>query len=661
MNKAQKEVQLGLLKSEEECVKALERAYRAALKDINAQIKQYQGDDLTQSQIYQRQYQEALKAQVETILDKMNADQYGTIQGYLSGCYQDSFAGVMYDLKSQGIPVTVPIQQDQVVKAVTTDSKLSKPMYEAMGKYLKPLKKRVAAELSRGFASGLHYYDIARNIEQAAHIGLYNAQRIARTEGHRIQCAAALDAQKAAKEAGADVVKQWDATMDGRTRKDHRKLDGQIREIDEPFEVGGHKAMAPGQFGRPEEDIHCRCAILQRAKWALDDDELEALKKKEEFWGLENAKSFEEYKKAYKKQSSKVDTPEKLDDAIAKAESEEYEQAKKKALDDLQAQLDETMEELDTAQWKLKKAKGIKKNAAQAQVAKHKIHAIELQKKIDGIKSGEIKVAVPSAPKPSDQLKQQAAAANAVAHPGDAKALKKKAKEKKPENPGQTKLGGFNGAKRFRSKQDSYDYYFDSSSQAWKGFSQDEREALKRYTGSDYRWMNGMLRRGEYVSGKVRDYRDAAIEAATTALERTGLREPVVVRRGTDASGVAGLFNVGINDLKDKAVQDALVGQRVIERGFMSTGAADSSGFSGINFEILLPEGTKGIYAEPFSEFGHTSPHELWDGEKRGWQVGRENEFIVQRNSTFEIVRIDSDERGYITNVVMRLVEQTLE
>lgn len=300
MNSAQREVQLGLLQSEEECTKALEKAYEQAMRDLKAQIREW-GDEgnLTPSQVYQKRWQESVYQQVSDVLETMQDEQYRTIDAFLNDCYTDNYVGVMYDLTQQGIPVAVPIQHDQVVKAVTTDSKLSQRLYSAMGKYLKPLKKKVAAELSRGFASNLHYSDIARNIEAAAHIGLSNAQRIARTEGHRIQCAAALDAQKAAKEAGADVVKQWDSTLDGRTRKSHRKLDGQIREIDEPFEVNGHKAQAPGQFGRPEEDINCRCAILQRAKWALDDDELKKLKERAEYFGLDKADTFDEFKKKW--------------------------------------------------------------------------------------------------------------------------------------------------------------------------------------------------------------------------------------------------------------------------------------------------------------------------------------------------------------------------
>lgn len=96
---------------------------------------------------------------------------------------------------------------------------------------------------------------------------------------------------------GADVVKQWDSTLDGKTRRSHRELDGQIRELEEPFEVNGHKAMFPSGFGIPSEDIHCRCACLQRARWGLDESELEALKEKAEFHGLDKTKDFGDFKK----------------------------------------------------------------------------------------------------------------------------------------------------------------------------------------------------------------------------------------------------------------------------------------------------------------------------------------------------------------------------
>ena len=84
---------------------------------------------------------------------------------------------------------------------------------------------------------------------KTSNTGMNNAYRIARTEGHRIQNQSAMKAANKAKEKGADVVKQWDATLDSRTRPTHTLLDRQIRELEEPFEVAGKKAMYPSGFG----------------------------------------------------------------------------------------------------------------------------------------------------------------------------------------------------------------------------------------------------------------------------------------------------------------------------------------------------------------------------------------------------------------------------
>ena len=88
-------------------------------------------------------------------------------------------------------------------------------------------------------------------------------------------------------------------TLDKKTRKAHRLLDWQTRELDEPFEINGHKAMYPSNFGIPSLDINCRCAVLQRAIWALDQDEIEAHKERTKYYELNKSKDFEEFKKKY--------------------------------------------------------------------------------------------------------------------------------------------------------------------------------------------------------------------------------------------------------------------------------------------------------------------------------------------------------------------------
>lgn len=303
MNKRQKEVIQSQLDAEKEVLEQLEKHYRKALSDIDKKIRLLESDELTQSRIYQIEYQKALKGQVNAILEKLHGDEYSTIQEFLSASYTDAFIGTMYDMHGQGVPLVLPIDPKEAVKAVMTDSKISEGLYSSIGVDTTKLKKSISAEITRGLASSMSHNEIARNIANAAKAPLSRAKTIVRTESHRIQQASKHDAQKAAKKKGADVVKQWDSTMDGETRPTHRQLDGQIREVDEPFEADGKKAMYPGDFGDPAEDCNCRCESMTRATWGLDEGELEVLKERAEFFGLDKTKELEEFKEKYLKAS----------------------------------------------------------------------------------------------------------------------------------------------------------------------------------------------------------------------------------------------------------------------------------------------------------------------------------------------------------------------
>lgn len=322
MNKRQKDLAQISLDAEKEVLDKLEKEYARALKDINEKVKVFAADieqlenaiDTTtdeaqkgllisqrQSKVYQKRYQEALQGQVSGILDKMHGDEYQTIDEYLKNCYEDSYIGTLYDLQGQGVPLIMPIDQAAAVKAITTDSKISKGLYTALGVDVAKLKKTISSEITRGIASSRPYAEIARNLSNAAEIPKNRAKLITRTEGHRVQSTSNYNACVDAKKKGADVVKQWSAALDGRTRDSHRELDGQIKEIDEPFEYGNKTAMYPGDFGDPAEDCNCRCRVNQRARWALDESELERLKDRAKYYELDKTKDFEDYKKKYLK------------------------------------------------------------------------------------------------------------------------------------------------------------------------------------------------------------------------------------------------------------------------------------------------------------------------------------------------------------------------
>lgn len=319
MNKWEKEVLQSFLASEKDALKELENQYSRALSDINRKVRDFQAeidlldaalnqdgmDDATkallqsrkQSKIYQQQYQEALQGQVSGILDKLHGDGYSTVEQFMRDSYENGYVGTMYDIAKQGVTVIAPIDQKAVVRAVLTDSKVSGGLYARLGVDIDKLKKSITQEISRGIATDMGYDDIARNIANVSKAPLNRAKTIARTESHRIQLTSTADAQQIAKDRGADVVKQWDATLDGKTRPSHQMVDGEIREIDEKFSNG---LMRPGDpAGGAAEVVNCRCAMLTRARWALDDDELKELQDRAKFFGLDKTDNFEDFKKKY--------------------------------------------------------------------------------------------------------------------------------------------------------------------------------------------------------------------------------------------------------------------------------------------------------------------------------------------------------------------------
>lgn len=319
MNSRQKLIQKQFLDNEEEVIGKLEQIYEQALKDINEKISnlnftindlklEYSWLDdndpqkariksMIQSKIYQKQYQEQLKRQIDGILQRMHVAEFTNISDYLDTCYKDGVIGTMYDAHGQGVPYLFPINQESMVRAVQLESKISKGLYTRLGEDVDLLKKKITAQVSRGIATGMTFAQVAKGLEGYTRIGYNNAIRIARTEGHRVQTTATMDAMESAKEKGADVVKQWDAALDARTRESHVAVDGEIREVDKPFSNG---LMYPGDpSGRPEEVINCRCALLQRARWALDDEFTKFnnfTKQVEEF---EKPEDYGEFKKAF--------------------------------------------------------------------------------------------------------------------------------------------------------------------------------------------------------------------------------------------------------------------------------------------------------------------------------------------------------------------------
>lgn len=181
---------MALAADEREIMERLKKAYRQAARDCREKIRELsmRADmENLQSIIYQRQYQELLKKQIDRTLDDLCSGEFTAISEYIAHCYETGFLGVLYDLQGQGVPLMFPMNVDEAARAVQVDSRLSEPMYGRLGEDTRKLKKSIRAELSRGIANGSSWNKIAACISTGMNspfrAAYNNSVRIARTEG----------------------------------------------------------------------------------------------------------------------------------------------------------------------------------------------------------------------------------------------------------------------------------------------------------------------------------------------------------------------------------------------------------------------------------------------------------------------------------------------
>ena len=171
----------------------------------------------------------------------------------------------------------------------------------------------------------------------------------------------------------------------------------------------------------------------------------------------------------------------------------------------------------------------------------------------------------------------------------------------------------------------------------WRGLDEESKDALFDYTTSEYESINEQLR-----FGTDNGY-EGAIDKMTSAIQQSTLPD-MWLTRGVNTEGAAAFLGVSertiqrmLDGLKDPA---GLAGLDRKDQGFMSCGSTEGKGVLAheVEFHIFCPEGTKGLYAEPFSDFGEGGKRD-WDGVSGQTAFGNELETILQRGTSVRISR----------------------
>ena len=174
---------------------------------------------------------------------------------------------------------------------------------------------------------------------------------------------------------------------------------------------------------------------------------------------------------------------------------------------------------------------------------------------------------------------------------------------------------------------------------SWMDADKAAREAVARYTGSEYYDINRSYyyHKTECKLGKLMD----------SILDKCVLTEDVVVRHGCDMSKVDALFGTDFGALArsvDVAALNKRAGARAIHESFISTSFERNGGFNkSVELRIYCSKGTNAIYAKPISGY-NDALGARFDGtnHSKRFVSGTENEIIVHRGYEFRFIKAEA-------------------
>lgn len=162
-------------------------------------------------------------------------------------------------------------------------------------------RKQLQSAMTQSILQGEPIDKIAKRVATAVGgMDTKAAIRTARTATTSAESAGRRDSYKRAQDMGIKLKQMWVATLDGRTRHEHRQLDGQTCEVGGKFKIDGEEIEYPGDPTAPGYLVYnCRCAMVavipgtQLAEEGITgverDDRLEDMSYEE--WKNEKAKA----------------------------------------------------------------------------------------------------------------------------------------------------------------------------------------------------------------------------------------------------------------------------------------------------------------------------------------------------------------------------------
>lgn len=202
----------------------------------------------------------------EIAQDLVHADEIAQaiINGEMPEIYALNHGWETYMIEKQlGMTTGYTLYNADAVRELLKEDPLLLPQRKiAIPEDLRWNKKRVQSVMLQGILQGQSIPELSRCLMPVTDGNWKNAIRNARTMATGAQNAGRLDALKRAQSKGARLRQTWLATLDMRTRHEHRQLDAQTVDVGEPFRVGRETIRYPGDPEAPGYLVYnCRCRL----------------------------------------------------------------------------------------------------------------------------------------------------------------------------------------------------------------------------------------------------------------------------------------------------------------------------------------------------------------------------------------------------------------
>lgn len=149
------------------------------------------------------------------------------------------------------------------------DPRPGSPLAQKLAKHkeLRWEEQHVQSVVLQSILQGESLEQTAKRFTQLTEMNYRQSVRYARTATTGAQNAGRVDGYKRAEKLGVNMKQIWLATLDSRTRHEHRVLDGQEVDVGEPFIMDGFKIKYPGDPAAPAHLLfNCRCTVIAKVK-----------------------------------------------------------------------------------------------------------------------------------------------------------------------------------------------------------------------------------------------------------------------------------------------------------------------------------------------------------------------------------------------------------